>query len=346
MNTTALQKPKTKRKLIYFVVFILLAIAIFTAGWFWAAGKVDSTLNQTKANLASNGTILDCKEQDVKGYPFRLGVFCSSLIFVDPVNAITVKAEAFRSAAQLYNPGHMVAELDSPVELEMPNLAPLAIDWQNLITSSKISTSGLQRLSINSKQFTVSANDAGFKTELGKIENLQLHARPTPSDPSGKSLDVAADLTNWKVADDGQNIIEPIDLKIDLSIDELIANIESGYALIDVLRTQGGKGDIKNLQITTSTGGEIKIAGDLQISQKGLLSGTLNLNITDPKTLIAYTAKIFPPAQSALEQGLPFIESFAKQSDGKLEIKDVIITLRNGEIMLGFFKVGEIPRLF
>jgi hypothetical protein len=51
----------------------------------------------------------------VRGYPFRLEVFCTALDVARPAEGLTVKAGAFRSAAQVYEPRRVYAELDSPV---------------------------------------------------------------------------------------------------------------------------------------------------------------------------------------------------------------------------------------
>lgn len=346
MNKPALQKSKSGKKFTYFVIFIILLFALFTAGWYWAAAKIEETANDTKRQMANNGTVVDCKDQSVDGYPFRLGVSCSSVLFVDPINAINLTAGSFRSAAQLYRPGHVIAELDSPVDLQVPNLAPLSLDWVSLSSSTNVTTSGLQRLSIEAANFDISANDFGTKDLLASIKGLQLHARPTPEDASGNSLDLAAKFNQWKIADGGTDTIEPIDLNLDISIAGLKAALEQRQDVISLLRQQGGKGTIRDLNLTTQTGGEISISGPVQIDTNGLLSGEITLNITDPQTLALYAAKVFPPAAAVLIQAMPYIESFAEATDGNVKIKDLKLSINQGQVTLGFFPVGEIPRLF
>ena len=73
----------SKRKHTYFVAFIVLLFGGLSAGWYWASGKLDERAKMLAANLASQGKNLDCINQEVRGYPFRLGVFCDGVTFDD-----------------------------------------------------------------------------------------------------------------------------------------------------------------------------------------------------------------------------------------------------------------------
>lgn len=346
MNQVKLQKSNTGKKFTLFVLFIIALFCLFTVGWYWAAGKVAETTDNAKSELARNGSVLKCNDQEVNGYPFRLGVFCSSIIFSDPANAISIKAEAFRSAAQLYRPGHVIAELDSPVDLQVPNLAPLTLDWENLATSTNISTNGLNRISVKSSDLEISANDFGIKDLLGTIKALEIHARPSPEDVTNASLDLAANIADWKVSDGGTKSIEPINFNLDVKIDGLLATIQRQQNLENWLRQFGANGEIRNLNIATQTGGEFSVKGPLSVSKNGLVSGELSFAIRDPETLIIYASKVFPPAAAMLVEAQPYIESLAKVTDGTVELKNIKLTIIDGRVQFGFLKIADIPRLF
>lgn len=345
-NLASPQKSSTKNRFIWFVIFIIFSFAAFTAVWFWAANKVDETINQFSAQLGTQGSVLKCENQEVRGYPFRLGLFCSDIVFSDPVRAINVNVRNLRSAAQLYKPGHFIAELDSPLKLSIPNLAPLIIDWQEFRSSVNLTTTGYKRISLVSKNIEIAANDAGLKSPLGTIKVLQIHSRPTPDRQAQKSLDFSLVLTDWEIANGTGSAFEPLLVAINISMDQAQYIIETQQDFIQFLKSNGGTGNIINITLATKSGGEVILSGPINISQNGLVSGEITLDLKDPQKLVNYAGNIFPPIKAALEQGMPFLEGFADRSSGNVIIKDLKLTLKNGDIFLGFFKIGEIPKLF
>jgi len=101
--------------------FILLALAIivvvvgYTYGWHYAADRLVSEANARVAAINANGRRANCENAEARGYPFRIGLFCRSIMYVDAPSGVAVRAGAFRSAAQVYQPQRVVGELDGPV---------------------------------------------------------------------------------------------------------------------------------------------------------------------------------------------------------------------------------------
>lgn len=345
-NTAPAQKSSSKNRFIGFVIFIIFVIIAFTALWFWAANKIDKTVNQISAQLATQGSVLKCEDQQVRGYPFRLGLFCSDIIFSDPVKSINISAKNLRSAAQLYKPGHIIAELDSPLKLSLPNLAPLIIDWQEFRSSANLTTTGYKRISLTSKNFQIAANDAGLKSPLGTIKDLQIHTRPTPDRTAEKALDLSVTLANWEIANGAGNAFEPLFVTINFSLDQAQYIIETQQDVLQFLRTNGGNANITDVTIATKSGGSLNFSGPIKISQQGIVNGELTLNLTDPQKLANYAGNIFPPVQAVLEQSLPYLNGFADTSSGVTKINNLKLNIQNGEVFLGFFKIGQIPKLF
>lgn len=345
-NQLSPQKTNTKKKFIGFVFIIIFSIAAFTAVWFWAADQVDKTVNNFTAQLSKQGTTLNCENQEVRGYPFRLGLFCSNVIYSDPVNAINVSAGNIRSAAQLYKPGHVIIELDAPVNLSIPKLAPLIINWQDFRGSANITTTGYKRISLIANKIDIAANDAGFKSPLGTIENLQIHSRPTPNKEEQKSLDLSLALSNWEISNGAESSFEPIHVAFDISVNQAQHIIETKQDFIQFFKKYGGSGSISNITLATKSGGELKLSGPISITRNGLVNGELTINLSDPQKLITYAGNILPPVKTALEQGLPYLEAFSDRSTGVVKIKDLKLKITNGDIFLGFFKVGQVPKLF
>ena len=345
-NLAPSQKSNSKNLFIGFVVFIIFVILAYTAVWFWAANKVDETVNQFSTNLRSQGSVLKCADQKVRGYPFRLGLFCSNLVFSNPVKATNVNLGEIRSAAQLYKPGHFIVEIDSPLKLEIPNLAPLIIDWESLRSSANLTTSGYKRISLVSQNIKIAANDAGFKSPLGTIKDLQIHSRPTPNDEAKNSLDLAVTITDWQIAGGADKTIEPLLVHFDVSMEQAKYIIETRQDFMSFLRTNGANGKITDMTFATKSGGKLNLSGPININQNGVVNGELTLNLSDPQKLVDYAGNVFPPVKAALEQTLPYLQGLADKSSGVTEINDLKINIKDSVVYLGFFRIGQIPRLF
>lgn len=335
----------SKRKFTYFVGLIILLFAGFSAGWYWASGKLDEQVALVTSNLALEGKNLDCVNREVRGYPFRIGVFCEGVSFDQPAAGIKVSGKAFRSAAQLYRPGHFIAELDSPYEVLAPGLAPLTVDWENLKASSNIGTGGIKRISIVADKLFVSANDFGTRDLLGSVDQLQLHARASEEN-DGRDLDVALSGDQWKIDDNEANLILPVSFSFDGQMADGVAIVQSGRPLIDVLRDNGGKGELKGFTFSTQNGGMLRISGPIEVSRSGRISGEMVLDIEEPQKLIDYAISVFPPAAADLQNINQYLEAFANRSSGKVAIKDLKVQIKDGDVFFGFLKIGEIPRLF
>lgn len=345
MTDQTMPKPASKRKAGYFVGFILLLILGFSGGWYWASGKLDQTVTDFSAGMKRDGKSLICSNQLVRGYPFRLGIFCDSVAYEDPASGILVSGNALRSAAQLYRPGHVVAEVDAPFEVSMPGFAPMTLDWANLKSSANIGTSGFQRMSIVADELKISANDFGERDLLGSLSQLQFHARPSPND-AVNDLDVAFSGEQWVIDDNGANQIEPIAFSLLFDLEDGLQIVQTGQDLISVLKANGGVAALKEFMIKTEGGGRFLVSGPLEINRKGQLSGDLVLEFDDPQKLVAYSQSVFPPLGESLAQFSQYLDAFAKQSDGMVKIRDLKISIRKGKILLGFFEIGKIPRLF
>jgi hypothetical protein len=334
---------KSGRKAVYFIIFMLALIGLVSAGWYWAAQKLDRAALQYSEALQSQGKVLKCEGQRVVGYPFRLGIFCDDLIYGDPVSGTTIHTGAIRSAAQLYNPGHLVGEADSPFDLTLPGLAPLTLDWANLQASSKIGTNGLQRVSVVSDKLDILANDAGMRSLLASISHLETHIRPGKDEGS---LELALSAKDWQINDGGSGTIEPVRVQLGGVIDGLLGALQNGIDVAGLVRVNGANGRISMFELETGTGGLVRMSGPISVDRGGRVSGELSIDVIDPEKLVNYAWKVFPPAGDALANVNEYLQAFANSNGGKVEIRDFKVILKDGEVFAGFFKIGEIPRLF
>ncbi len=334
----------SKKKTIFLISLIVVLIAGLSGGWYWAAGKLGETVRNFSQTLSKEGKTLECDDQDVVGYPFRIGLRCKNLSFSDPDSGISVNGGALRSAAQLYRPGHVVAEFDAPYDINLPGLAPLTLDWSNLRTSSRLNMQGMQRVSLQVSNLDISANDFGQRDLLANLSDLQMHARAGENDP--RSLDVALSAQDWKIDDNGSGQIEPVRFNFVGNLEGGHAALVSGADLFSLLRSRGGNGTVSDLTLATQSGGRVSVSGPVEIDTQGRLSGKITINLDEPAKLISYVTSVFPPAEPTLGGIGKYLEALAKKEDGKAIVRDLTLSIDKGRVFAGFLEIGQIPPLF
>lgn len=328
-------------------VIVILAAGLCGA-WFYGANRLEQEIASLKQRLSNEGVAAGCEGQEIRGFPFRLGVFCKAFFYADPVNGVTVSGNAIRSAAQFYRPGHVVGETDGPLKVSVPGLVPLLLDWEKLRSSMRVSMSGLRRSSLVAEGVRVSADDLGLADLLGTIDAVQLHVLAGDESGSGtpKDLVASADIDGWQIDDGGLGQIKPLDLALLLDVRDGLAMATSGEDPLLILRSRGGEIRLAELEISTGDGGRLKARGPLQLGRNGKLSGEVELDLDDPQKLVEYAASIFPPARDVLGDVVSYLDAFASNTAGRTKIRGLKLTLRDNKVLLGFIELAELPRLY
>ncbi len=112
----ASSRSSVSTKIWALAVGILLVIALYTAGWFYAASTLKEKTLALLGDQQRHGVSALCQDAEYRGYPFRIGLFCSKVSIDDKTNGVSATFGALRSAAQIYQPNHIVWELDGPAE--------------------------------------------------------------------------------------------------------------------------------------------------------------------------------------------------------------------------------------
>ena len=67
------------RKLIRLAIAVVLVGALYTGGWFYAASWVKDTVDRQLAASEQGMHSASCSNLTVRGFPFRIGLFCDSV---------------------------------------------------------------------------------------------------------------------------------------------------------------------------------------------------------------------------------------------------------------------------
>ncbi len=87
------------RKLILLAVAIVVAVALYTGGWFYAASQLKERITQELAATQQGMHAASCTDMSVRGFPFRIGIFCGSVGLDDRPAGLSASFGAIRLMA-------------------------------------------------------------------------------------------------------------------------------------------------------------------------------------------------------------------------------------------------------
>lgn len=323
-------KSSAGRKIRWLAFFTALAIVIYSVAWYWMAGQIDAVAGRTLEQQKAAGIDIVCADRSVGGYPFRFEVHCSSTSLAQPAESINATAGAFRSAAQVYQPNKIVAELDGPVALEVAGLPPINLQWDLAHASALVANPLPERASIEIEQLRA---DVGSNSEAVAAAHYEGHMRRVEGD-----LDLAARFEGVALGPQlvGGRELPPLGGDYDLRVNDGVRLIEE-----NVQSLRGVSGELRNaiLRVTLDQG--VEAAGTFAVGDDGLVNADIQLTVVDPAGLAAALKPAFPEYASQIDM-LVAMQPASGGEDGPPEIK-LPVTIRDGEAKMGFIPLGTVP---
>ena len=139
MTSSDERPPKFRRRLFWLAAFVVVLFGVYSAGWFYLAGRVRSEADKAVATLNAKGIEAGCANLTVSGYPLSFAVSCDNLAYEDDTRNVAASTGSFNFVAEIIRPLSPVAELRGPLRTSVPGMAPLWIDWDNLQANAKLS---------------------------------------------------------------------------------------------------------------------------------------------------------------------------------------------------------------
>ena len=343
MTDTKPERNLIRRRIIYVVVTAVLLLGGGTLGWYYLANQISKQVNNQVQIMAEQGKFVECKNQSVQGYPFRVGLFCDTTSFSDKKEGIYIKTGALRSAAQFYQPGFVISELDGPANLQISGLAPLKLKWQLARSSLRVSLSGIKRLSLKLINFAV--NEASENGQaLVDLSKLQIHTRPAAANLSSADLDLALDAEGLRLGDILSGNGLPLDLKFDVTVSELNKLLKTGQDIRRWIEKNGVDLAVRNFEIGGIDSGSVVASGVLRVDNEGLISGKLHLVVSELEKIAAEVTRQMPQLGENAKTIQTVSSVLSKSSgDGKMRFG---IQINRGNVTMGFIPLGFIPPLF
>lgn len=317
--------------------FILLALAIvvvivgYTFAWNHFADRLVAEAGTQVARLNSGGRRANCENVDARGYPFRIGLFCRSVMYVDAPSGIAVRAGAFRSAAQVYQPQRVVGELDGPAIIEFPGLNAFELTWESLRGSSRLGNPRPDIVSLEAAQLALGPDSApAGERPLASAERAEFHMRP-----NGPGADVAARFERLSLDPTllGDGTLPLISGEADLHFPVDPAPALSGEGL-------RGLATIVNSLVIRTAGDETaaRVEGPFSIDESGLIDAELSLSVENPQVFAQIMAELFPAARDQIRLAVAGASMLGDNPSLPMRIS-------KGNVSIGFLNLGTLPPL-
>lgn len=310
----------------WLAVFIVVLFGGYSAAWFYAADRLEKEVRTALAIAEAGGQSVECANPTARGFPFRFGLYCDAVGF-DDGGSVRAGAGALRTAAQVYNPFHVVGELDGPATLEIRGAPPLKLDWQTLQASARLASPLPQRVSLAGTGLTAETVTPPARLQAATFD---AHMRP-----NGRDLDIAGSAGGLTLdpALVGGRAVPPLAGEVDATVAEGVSLLLRG-----VEDLKGRSVTIRRLSVSTGPDTGISLNGNLSTDEQGLLDGELTLTLRDPKGLAALAGTLFPEAKDQIGNAMLGFAALGDSASMPLRIV-------KGKATLGFVPLGDIPPL-
>lgn len=330
MTSSDAPKPNASRKFFWWAVFLVLLFGGYTAGWFFVANRLDREVERTISRLAANDVTLDCANRAVRGYPFRLGLFCDGVQYDDPERNIHLKTGALRTAAQIYQPLRTVAELDGPFTLNGPDFPPIELSWTALRASARLARPLPERVSVVADGLNATmATDAAHAAQVFSATHMEGHMRP-----NGADLDWAGNFTGLTIHPaivDGR-IVPPLAGESDIKI------VNGATLLAERPKSLRGQSfEVRNLVLSAGEG-SVVATGPITFDDQGLLDANLQVTLKNPKAISAVLQTAVPERSREINTGFAGLALMGPEFSLPLRVV-------KGKAQLGFIPLGDVPAI-
>ncbi|KAA3515773.1 MULTISPECIES: DUF2125 domain-containing protein [Agrobacterium] len=324
---------RTSRKFLFLGFGIIVFVAIYSAGWFYAAQRLQETVIRTLAPGGAASVSGECRDIAFRGYPFRIGLFCSKVDVKDTRNDVTASFGALRSAAQIYSPGHIVWELDSPATIQTGHGLGVTAQWANLQSSLTTKLKGIDRTSLvidGLKATAVSSvTDQTIDFDAAKTE---VHLRQ-----NGPDLDGAITLTDASTVIKGWPQLLP---RLNAIGDITLAGKAGMIDGSDRTGLYGASGELRRVMLDIGDGRTMRITGPFSFDDQGYLSGQFKLEIEKLGEWADNAKQTFPQLQSTIDTARKLLRALA--GGGDRASVDLVVD-RGRATVSGFIPLGKIP---
>ncbi|ADZ68574.1 DUF2125 domain-containing protein [Polymorphum gilvum] len=341
MSAALPEKKNLKLRYILLSTAVVVVIAGWSAAWAVARGFAERELDAALAQARAYGFDIGCEERSLAGWPFRFELTCTTLSYRDAFGNF-LSFRTLRAVALVYNPRHLILEVDGPASAFSPGDGPtVEARWDSLRASLRIEDLALSRFDavVEAPEVDVSAADGRSTVAL---TSGALHLRADPAAPA--NLQMAVSFRGLGSAD-GE--AAGTDGTVVLSVPGA-APVLGGVVPLDLFSDTAGQPtiDIDRLRLESQEA-SVELAGRLTLDRDGHLNGELPLMAVEPERLQTLLAPLFGtdmPFAGALQGA---VVSFGRpETVGGRPAVSARLVLKEGMARVGVLPIAALQPLY
>jgi hypothetical protein len=370
------QPYSTRRRTGRYVTLLILVAALFGGwSWFWfyAAGKIETTIDGWRAREAKAGRVYACGTQTVGGYPFRFELNCDAVSAVFSQPPVELKSRGVLVAAQVYQPTLLISEFHGPLTVANPGQPPdIVINWKLAQSSLSGTPSAPERVSIVVDLPAVDRVTGGTQQALLRAKHIEIHGRiPEGSVNNHPVVEAVLRLTGATAPELHAVLATPVDADIQAVLRGLNDFAPKPWsARFREIQAAGGGIDIGQARL--QQGDTLAVgSGSLSINANGRLEGQLRVTVAGIEAFLnaigaqqmVQSSPTVDKLAGALDRLSPGLGGVARQQaaaniSGAINLlgeqttlegkRAVTLPLRfnDGAMSLGPIPIGRAPALF
>jgi hypothetical protein len=323
--------------------FIALAIALaaWSAGWWWLKGQAESRLDALAARQLGAGGAFTWKSRTVHGYPFRLDVDFTDIAWREP-SGWAVAAPTLKSEASAFTPGHWVAYAPDGAILGRPMGGAVTISAKALRASVSDLGSHPAAFSLEGTGLAFAPAPGAAPYFLQSAAELLVHTRAGPSDQGAFLVELDRAMPAPASALGRIAAGKSVTLVADATYSHAGAFSGPTWArAVDAWAAAGGRLGMRRLHLAAGDAAFDAQGAGLSASLDGRLEGTLNASLRHGDrmlTALAETGAIDPYAARLADAVL--------QSTPAGALDHTTLTFEAGRTTLGPVALGAAPKVY
>ncbi len=341
-----MRKPTRRRlgwtKLV--VIFIAVVLVLWCGYWFATNRMAAAAAEKLVAVLAANGRALTCTENTTGGFPLSLDLHCGEARYDDKTAGMSVALSKVSATAPLYRPGSASAAVAGPMAFDAP-AEGVSFDatWTAAVARVDAGLSGLEGARLDLDGLSVQPKASGSTVPFARLDagHAEMFAEPAGNNAYRFVLRADDVLVKPQKGSDMPKVGTALDLTASDFGDSLGSD---PVRAVKAWLVRGGTVDVTRIALSL---GNVAAegSGQLQLSPKGLLSGSLTIRLTGLNKLPSAVDKVRPGAKDKVAQLVGAAGVFTKPVKGEKNVREAPIVIRDGVVTVGVIPVATIPPL-
>lgn len=327
MTSTEERRSGSRRWLGWLIALLAVLFALYSAGWYYLAGRVDQEVARAVTRLQGRGINAECSNLAVSGYPLGLDISCDSVAYEDDARNVAASLGGMVASSRIYRPLVTTADLQGPLRTTAPATGPIWLDWDSLQASIGLSWPTPSRIGLRGQGLSAQTDP----DDADPVQLFSAGAADAELRPSGADFDYAGHFSDLEIDPGviGQRNLPPLDGSGD-------ATVRNGMLLLTGKdrSLRGLSADIRNLDLSSGDA-RVILSGPLSVDAGGLIDADLTLKIVNPQAVAAVLSAVVPERESQIKQGFAALVLLGREPSMPLKIV-------KGKASLGFIPLGNI----